>query len=262
MMKTGEIYLSEITERIDDEIPFVDFHIHTNWTDGLHSVREMYEQASRLKLESILFSEHARKYSSDWFPQFSKEVRNLPRKPCIALVGVEARAVDFNGNLDLSPEILSHCDLVIGSVHRFPGKDGDPLSFDEIMPDEALDIESRLAEALLYNPEINILGHPFGMCYAQFGIIPQEKMILRLAEKAAKNNVAFEINSRYHPDPWRLIQVCKTASTQISLGSDAHSTDEVGIIVQVLKGEKANGNNPGACYWSRKRRWAGNNQGA
>jgi putative hydrolase len=235
MIKIGEMYLSGITDRIGREIPLVDFHIHTSWTDGLNNVRELYDQACRLNLESILFSEHARKSSRDWFPQFAEEVRSLPKKPCLALVGVEARVADSKGNLDITQEILSYCDLVIGSVHRFPGENGDPLSFEEVHPDKALDIEFRLTKALLGNPAIQIIGHPFGMCYAQFGLTPQEDMILHLVQRAAEKNVAFEVNSKYHPDLWSLIKICKKTRSLISIGSDAHSTVEVGRVIRELE---------------------------
>jgi histidinol phosphatase-like PHP family hydrolase len=61
-------------------------------------------------------------------------------------------------------------------------------------------------------------------------------MLVELIRKAAKNDVAIEVNSRYHSDPWRLIQLCQKNGAPISLGSDAHCQDELGRIVQVLKG--------------------------
>lgn len=230
--------MSEITDRIEREIPRVDFHIHTSWTDGAHGVGEMFEQARRLNLEAVLFSEHARGTSIDWFREFAREVRALPGEACSALVGVEAGVKDFNGNLSVGEDITSLCDLVIGSVHRFPGKNGEPMSFDEVPPDKALDMEFRLAEALLDNPGIHILGHPFGMCYARFGLAPSVDMVVRLMEKAAGNNVAFEINSKYHPDPWAFIRLCKDVGARISLGSDAHSRNELGGIIQALERER------------------------
>ena len=81
-------------------IPMFDYHMHTNWTDGNNTSYEMYERASKLGLKSILFSEHARKSSEDWFYKFANEIRLLPKSPCQALVGVEAKVVDFDGNIE------------------------------------------------------------------------------------------------------------------------------------------------------------------
>ncbi len=100
----------------DQPAPF-DFHVHTVWTDGQNSSLEMYQEAVRVGLEVMLFSEHARK-SSDWFGQFAEEIRALPKLGCAALIGVEVKALDFEGNIDCSEEILEECQLVMGSVHR------------------------------------------------------------------------------------------------------------------------------------------------
>ena len=238
MAKNCLDYLHEIQSRMEHSIPAIDFHIHTQWTDGKQSVQEMYDQACMSGLECIAFTEHARKTSGDWFPKFAEEVHDLPNEPCHAFIGVETRIIDFDGNIEVEDDILSLCDLVIGSVHRFPGKNGDFLSFEEIMQGEAPDIEFRLAESLLDNPHIHILGHPFGMCYTKFGIIPPEHKILQLIEKASRKKVAFEINAQYHPDPWRFIRWCKNAGAFISLGSDAHSSYEIGGIVRLLEKER------------------------
>jgi putative hydrolase len=235
MNDSGVRLLSLISENIERSIPKVDFHIHTNWTDGLHSVQEMYEAACQLNLECILFSEHARKSSISWFRSFASEVRALPRKPCLALLGVEARVIDFDGNIGIDNDIISLCDLVIGSVHRFPGKEGVPLSFEEVSQNEALEIEFTLTEKLLNNSYIQILGHPMGMCYSKYGATISNRKIVQLVKKAKENGIAFEVNSKYSPNPWKFVKLCRDIGALISLGSDAHSKEKVGEIINVLR---------------------------
>ena len=94
-----------------DYMPKADFHLHTNWTDGEHSVEEMYSRAVDLGLECVLFSEHGRESSVDWFPAFADEVRALERRSCTALVGLETKVVDFEGNLDTTQAIVRECDF-------------------------------------------------------------------------------------------------------------------------------------------------------
>jgi len=238
MNSTAIRYLTFISDHIGQEVPLVDFHIHTNWTDGVHSVQEMYDAACQLGLECILFSEHARKSSISWFRSFTREVRALPRKPCRALVGVEARVVDFDGNIEIDNDIISLCDLVVGSVHRFPGEKGIPLSFEKVSPIEALEIEFKLTKKLLDNPYIHILGHPMGMCYSKYTALISDNKIIQLVEKAKKNNIAVEINSKYFPDLPKLIQMCQGSGTLISLGSDAHSKEELGTVAKILRGNQ------------------------
>ena len=43
------------------------------------------------------------------------------------LVGTEVKIKDFDGNLDINKSIRKKCDLVMASVHRFPGEKGNIL---------------------------------------------------------------------------------------------------------------------------------------
>ena len=218
-------------------IPKIDFHLHTTWTDGADSVQAMYDRAIQEGLGMILFSEHARKNSGDWFFRFTQEVRSLPTTSCKALVGVETKVEDVDGNLDTTPEILSLCDLVMASVHRFPGEKGTVRGFGDVSREEAPETEFKLACAILKNPNVDILAHPFGMCYRRFDAPPPEELIKKLITETAKTGIAFEINTYYHPDPWKLIRWCQEAGARISLGSNAHEVNEVGRVIKILQGE-------------------------
>jgi histidinol phosphatase-like PHP family hydrolase len=220
-------------------VPCIDFHIHTTWTDGANTVREMYDQASKLGLEYILFSEHVRSASTEWFGRYAGEVRSLPCVDCHALLGIETKIADLNGMLDCTPQMIATCDLVMAVVHRFPKADeGTVMDFEEVPTDEAVLLEYRMASAALENPDVDILGHPFGMSYRHYHVCPPEDLMRSLIRKAAANHVAFEINSHYHPDPWKLVEWCREFKTSFSLGSDAHSLDEVGRITRVLQGKE------------------------
>ncbi len=198
----------------------------------------MHQAAIRAGLEMILFSEHARRTSTDWFSTFAAEVRNLPQDQCRTLVGVETKVQDFSGEIDTASDIVSCCDLVMASVHRFPGEVGNIHHSRNHTPEQAVDLEFRLAMAALDNPAVDILGHPFGMSYRRFQIAPPEDKMRALIEKAASTGVAIEINVRYHPDPWHLVDWCKEAGAPISLGSNAHSIEEVARVIRILEGKE------------------------
>ena len=228
----------EIFQSIErSRVPAADFHMHTTWTDGAADVSAMHERAIECGLATVLFSEHARRTSGDWFEEFAREVRALPSDSCRALVGVESKIDDFEGNLDAREGILENCDLVMASVHRFPGEvvfeRGDAAGYSK---EEAIDTEFRLALAGLRNPRVDILGHPFGMSYRRFGFAPPEDRTRDLIEEAARTGVAFEINCHYHPEPWRLIDWCREAGAAIALGSNAHTVAAVGSIGRTLMG--------------------------
>lgn len=223
---------NEVTE---SNIPLVDDHLHTNWTDGEQPVVAVHEQAVACGLTSILFSEHARKTSVDWFGTFAAEVRALPKDQCHAFVGVEVKIEDNKGNLDIVPAIAGECDLVMASVHRFPDADGQAIPFADVAASDAPRIEMELSLAALNKPCMDILGHPFGMSYRRFDTAPSREMLKAVIAAAAKNDVAIEINSYYHPDPWQMIALCRDAGARITLGSNAHNQMEVGRIVRMLK---------------------------
>ena len=222
------------------EIPRIDYHVHTNWTDGSDGTAAVHKAAMKCGLDAILFSEHARKSSGDWFPEFAREVRALPQDRCRSFVGVESKVDDFDGALDCSPAIIELCDLVMASVHRFPGETGTVHgNTNDYSAEDAIDIEYRLSCAVLENPAVDILGHPFGMSLRRFKTDPSERLVRDVIARAARNGVAFEINAHYHPDPWRLLVLCGEAGATISLGSNAHHPTEVGTIARLLKAATA-----------------------
>jgi len=230
--------LSRFQNITKENIPKIDYHMHTVWTDGENTSLEMYNRAIQEGLNSILFSEHARKTSADWFLKFSDEIRSLPKSSCQALVGVETKVVDFDGAIDSVDQILEVCDLVMASVHRFPGEKDMKKMCSDIDKKEVLKIELDLSLAVLENKRVNILGHPFGMSIRRFNIQPTEDDFKQIIKKAAETGIAIEVNSHYHDNSWEIINWCKEFGALISLGSNAHNVNKVGHINRILKGEE------------------------
>ncbi len=220
--------------------PRIDSHLHTSWTDGKGTVEEVYHAAIERGLTTVLYSEHSRKTSADWFPLFAAEVRALPSSPCKAYVGTEVKVESFEGGIDTVPAISDLCDFVMASVHRLIDADGRTLRFSETDPDEALDLEFKLTWAVLANPQVDILGHMFGMSYRRFQMTPSDEMIRELISRAADFGVAVEINSHYHPDPLKMIQWCRDCKARVTFGSNAHTLENVGAIMRLLDREARN----------------------
>lgn len=213
--------------------------MHTTWTDGHDTAADMHQAAIACGLEAILFSEHARRTSGDWFGAFADEVRKLPADRCRAWVGAECKILDFGGAIDICDAVAKACDLVMASVHRFPDPDGDGMRwFADVNPETAVETEMRLMLAVLDNPAVDILGHPFGISRSRFNKDPSEAQFRAVIEKAAATGVAFEINSQYHSNPRDLARWCREAGATVSLGSNAHRAGEVGDIVRALEGQR------------------------
>lgn len=220
-------------------LPRVDAHLHTSWTDGKGTVAEVYARAVELRLGAILYSEHCRRTSTDWFPAFAAEVRALPLEPCRAFVGAEVKVEFQNGDIDTVPAITDLCDYVMASVHRLPDTNGEAIPFNAVNPAEVVDREFALSWAALANPQVDILGHMFGMSYRRFNAVPSDDQIRALIERAAATRVAVEINTYYHPNPVQMIRWCQEFDALITLGSNAHELDKIGDNVRTLDGLSA-----------------------
>lgn len=215
-------------------LPRIDCHLHTSWTDGKFTVGEMYESALANNLSTVLYSEHCRKTSVDWFPRFAEEVRELPTSPCTAYVGAECKIESIDGSIDIGPAISDLCDFVMASVHRFVDDNGASIPFDVTPPDQAMELEFRLSWAALANPLVDILGHVFGMSYRRFKAQPSDDQIRALISRAAEFGVAVEINSHYHPDRRKMLTWCQELGAPVTFGSNAHTLDAVGAILRGL----------------------------
>jgi histidinol phosphatase-like PHP family hydrolase len=211
-----------------DDPPKVDAHLHTTWTDGKCTVQEVHAHAVALGLRAILYSEHSRKTSVDWFPRFAAEVRSLSPQSCQAFVGTEVRVSSQDGEIDTVPEIRDLCDYIIASVHRFPDAQGEGIPFTSVTPEEAIDREYGLSWRVLEHPDVHILGHMFGMCYRKFKVQPPAEKIRSLIRHAAQHKVAVEINSQYHPNRVQMLEWCQEFDALITLGSDAHVLQKIG----------------------------------
>ena len=218
-------------------LPKTDCHLHTSWTDGEASVADVYAAAVASGLSTILYSEHGRKTSTDWFKSFADEVRALPSSPCRAYVGTEVKVETRAGDIDTTALISDHCDFIMASVHRLIDANDLTIQFADMDPEQAIELEYALTWAVLSNPQVDILGHVFGMCYRRFGKVPPDAMIRNLITRAAEYGVAVEINSHYHPNALQMLRWCQEFNAPITFGSNAHALKEVGAIMRQLERE-------------------------
>jgi putative hydrolase len=202
----------------------IDYHMHTSHTDGTTSAQEMAQAAVSKGLNEILFSEHVR-HTSTYFPKFASEIRSLRFTNLSARLGAETKVLDEKGTLDCSPGIEEQCDALVGSVHSSPPAVGG--TWTKFTIEEAVELEFRLALAIVTKSRAHILGHPMGIVISRFQVQPIEKLV-SLANACRDHGKAFELNARYCPAPSRWLELVKEAGCKVSFGSDAHRPDDVG----------------------------------
>lgn len=207
----------------------VEFHLHTNWTDGEASIAAIMERSVAVGLCQIAFTEHVR-HTTDWYAKFANAVSHAAKDfPSVQVfLGCEAKALDTFGTLDVNPAILEECDLVLGSVHRFPDGCGGFLDFRTLQSEQFAQIEFELACGLIDHAPIDVLAHPGGMYFRRFGTDLPEPLMRSLIQRCNAKGISIEINSAYLKDVEGYLRLCTELNPLVSIGSDAHQLDKLG----------------------------------
>lgn len=195
-----------------------DLHMHTTWSDGTRTVREMALAALERGYEYICISDHSQSLgvanglSAERLLQQRQEIDavNAELRPFRVLQGAEME-VRGDGALDLPDKVLRSLDLVTASVHSGLRRGR----------------ESVTARALsaLNHPLVDVLAHPSGRLVG--GRPGGDFDMDALYAAAAQMGTALEING----DLARLdlrdthARAAVAAGCTLTIGSDAHSTE-------------------------------------
>jgi len=195
-------------------------HVHTTWSDGLHSLREMCEYARELGYAYIGITDHSQSafyangLKSDRVLAQMDEIDalNAEMGPFRILKGIESDILN-DGSLDYEPALLEKFDFVIASVH----------SNLKMNREKATERVVRAIE----NPYTTILGHPTGrLLLSREGYPLDWDAVL---DACARRGVAIELNANpYRLDlDWTHIPEALRRGIRISINPDAHSKDGI-----------------------------------
>jgi DNA polymerase (family 10) len=199
-----------------------DFHCHTSWDGGEHSIKEMAERAISLGYKYIGIADHTQSLKIE---NGLNEKRLLEQRKEIDLLNQSfiKKGIDFkvlqgsevdilkDGSLDINDKTLKTLDYVSVSVHsNFKmGK---------------REMTKRIIKAIEH-PLVKILNHPTGMILGKRG---EYEVDLDAVLKAAKeNNVALEINSFRSDIGYQTARTAKEMGIKLTIGSDAHNRKEL-----------------------------------
>lgn len=197
-----------------------DLHMHTNWSDGRGTIRQMVAAAASLGHEYIAITDHSKslRVANGLTPErLSSQIRQV-REINAEVNGMEVLTgseVDIlkDGSLDFPDEFLAQLDIVIASVHE-------GLSMSE------LEMTDRIIRAI-ENPYVTIIGHPTGRL---LGRRPGYAVNLEaVIDAAAAHRVALEINaapSRLDLEPSAVRQAL-ARGVLLSVNTDAHSIPDL-----------------------------------
>ncbi|WP_458206450.1 helix-hairpin-helix domain-containing protein [Haladaptatus sp. NG-SE-30] len=194
-----------------------DLHLHTQWSDGNNTIREMVEGAAEFGHDYIAISDHATGpgmvggvgLDDDELREQIDDVRTVAEDaPIDVFTGVEAN-IDAGGGISVADDVLAELDIVVASPHS--GLNGDATD--------------RLIRAIEH-PSVDILGHPSGRLINQRPGVDFD--VREVAKAAVEHEVALEINSNTHRlDLWgAAVQVAVEEGATIAIDTDAHSPGE------------------------------------
>lgn len=193
-------------------------HLHTTWSDGIHSLKEMAEYAASIGFQYLGVTDHSQSafyangLKSDRVLQQMEEIDalNAAMAPFRIFKGIESDIL-YDGNLDYEPAILEKFDFIIASIHS-------QLN----MPRQKA--TDRLVRAI-ENPFTTIIGHPTGrLLLSRNGYEVDWDAVF---DACARNGVVLELNANpYRLDlDYTLIPEARKRGIQIAINSDAHSKE-------------------------------------
>ena len=197
-----------------------DLQMHSTWSDGSNTMKEMIEESQNLGHSFIAFTDHVGTLKvaggmdkKEWEKQGEK-IAELQKKFDDILIfhGLEAN-IKKNGDLDIDSSFLKEADIVLASVHssfRLPKKE----------------MTKRIIKAI-ENKYVHILSHPTGRKIQKKEAIDLD--LDAVFEAARKNDVAIEINA--YPERLDLNDVnvhrAINKDVKLSIGTDAHRKDHL-----------------------------------
>ena len=193
-----------------------DLHVHTNWSDGEHSILEMAESAKKKEYEYIAITDHGSPMgivhglSPKRVMDQIKAVRAADKKihGIKILTGIEVDILP-DGRLYFPDKILEKLDIVVAGVHS---------SFRQ---SEKL-MTARIARAIK-NPNVDIIAHPTGRILNERE--PYEMDMEEIIKLARETNTILEINAFWNRLDLNAVnaRLAKMSKVKIAISTDAHN---------------------------------------
>lgn len=200
-----------------------DLQVHTQWTDGTGSVRDMAEAAQRLGRKYIAITDHARDLpmvhglDETRLREQVAEVRGADRALCSrlrVLAGIEAN-IRADGSLDVNDDMLAELDFVGAAIHSH---------FDQ----PKHEMTARLIRAI-ESPFVDVLFHPLGRIFGRRPAVDVD--VDALIEAARRTGTVLEIDAQ--PDRLDLrddlVRRAIAAGVRLLIDSDAHRPNQLGL---------------------------------
>ena len=195
-----------------------DLHMHSTWSDGAFTIREMVEACRQKGYRYMAITDHSQylKVANGLTPERVRAQRqeidalNEEYDDITILAGIEMDILP-DATLDYDDELLAEMDIVIASIHS---------SFSQ-----SQDVIMDRLKTALKNHHVDIIAHPTGRIIGKRkGYDVDIDLLIQLAKET---DTALELNA----NPQRLdlsaehIRKAQQAGVKIVINTDAHNID-------------------------------------
>jgi putative hydrolase len=199
-----------------------DCHLHSSWSDGGATMREMAETARSLGHDYMVLTDHSARLTvahgldEARLREQIEAVRalNAELAPFRVLTGLEVDIFE-DGSLDLSDDMLGELDVVVASVHsKFR------------MPRD--EMTRRIVHAVA-SPHVDVLGHCTNRKLTGRGRPPVEFDADIVFAACERFGTAVEINCRpeRQDPPEELLELAVEWGCHIAISTDAHAPGQL-----------------------------------
>ncbi len=192
-------------------------HVHSTWSDGQNTIREMAEACIARGLMYLGITDHSKAaayaggLNEEALRRQGEEIDRLNKEFAGRLRILKGTECDIlkDGSLDYADAVLAGLDFVVASIH----------SNFNLQPEE----QTQRMLRVISNPYLNIIGHPTGrILLGRAGYTLDMEAVI---DAAAAHNVCIEINaspSRLDLD-WRFVRRARDKGIKIPINPDAHT---------------------------------------
>jgi len=197
-----------------------DLHVHTDWSDGKHSIEQIVEACRSLGYNYVGIADHSQSLSvangltpEELDKQIDLIVKlNRRLKGFRVLAGTEVDILS-DGSLDFPDELLAKLDFVVAAIHSGFKQSRKHLT-------------ERIRSAMEH-PRVSVLAHPTGRLIGKRE--PLDLDVVEILEIAKETGTAVELNAHQ----MRLdlndvhLKKAKELGVKIAIGTDAHVLQEL-----------------------------------
>lgn len=193
-----------------------DLHMHSDWSDGKNSIREMVGACVKRGHQYIVITDHSRSLgianglSIERLLAQAEEVRELNDEmgETIQVFAGTEMDIKADGSLDYPDEVLAELDFVIASLHSG-------------LSQKREQVTARLLKAIR-NPYVRMVGHPSARQYPNREEVNADWDAVLAAAK--EEDTILEINAnplRLDLKP-ELARLAKELGVKLAINTDAH----------------------------------------